>query len=323
MRLGDPYSSGIDAKAMSRKSWIGRPAHHGDFALHELIASKIRTGTTISVCLPARDERATVGAIIRSIHEDLVTPGLVDELIVMDDDSTDGTSTEAAVAGARVVRVSEVPPYEVTRGGKGTVLWKSLFASSGDVVCWIDADIAGFQSHMVTGLLGPLLTDPTIHFVKGFYDRPERAGSGGGRVTELVARPLIGMFHPHLADIVQPLAGATSARRHVLESVRFVRGWGVDLALLLDVADEAGVGAIAQCDLGTLVHDSKSLLGLGPQAAAALAIALSRAGIQRPPFDLRQFVDGEPVATPICIAELPPPIASPYYRSLEVEQTPA
>ena len=305
-------------------SWADRPAHHGDFALHELIASKARTATTISVCLPARNEAATVGAIVRSIRQDLVAPGLVDELIVMDDDSSDGTATEAATAGARVVRVSEVPPTEVFRRGKGTVLWKSLFVSRGELICWIDADIVGFRSHMITGLLGPLLTDSTIDFVKGFYDRPERAGSGGGRVTELVARPLIAMLFPHLAGIVQPLAGATAARRHILERFRFAQGWGADFALLLDAADRVGIGAIAQCDLGTLVHDSKSLLGLGPQAAASLSIALARAGIHKPSsFDLRQFVEGDVITTPVCIDELPPPMASPHYRPRQVEQRPA
>lgn len=292
--------------------------------MQELIAIKRRTGTTISVCLPARDEAATVGAIVRTIGEDLVAPGLVDELIVMDDDSSDGTAAEAATAGARCVRVSQVSPKDVYRRGKGAVLWKSLFVSRGELICWIDADIVGFRSQMVTGLLGPLLTDPTIGFVKGFYDRPERGGTGGGRVTELVARPLIALFFPHLAGMVQPLAGATSARRHVLERLRFVQGWGVDFALLLDAAEAVGVGAIAQCDLGTLIHESKSLLGLGPQAAETLSIALSRAGMRGPSsFDLRQFVDGSAVTTPVRVDELPSPVASPFYRPLQVERRPA
>jgi glucosyl-3-phosphoglycerate synthase len=198
----------------------------------------------------------------------------------VDDRSTDGTADAALAAGAKVVHSAEILPEAGPGSGKGDAIWKSLAASSGDLVAWVDGDITDFGPRFVTGLLGPLLTVPSVQFVKGFYRRPGggRAG-GGGRVTELVARPLIARLFPHLAGVVQPLAGEYAGRRAVLEALPVVCGWGVDLALVVDVVARHGLPALAQVDLGTRRHRHRPLDELSPQAMAILTTALRRAGV--------------------------------------------
>ena len=254
-----------------------RTFHHADHDVDTLRAAK--GGTTVSVCLPARDEAATVGGIVATIVDHLVEgAGLVDEVLVVDDGSTDGTAEVAAAAGARVIGAADVAADLEVGHGKGEALWRSLYASDGDLVLWCDADIRDFAPRFVLGLLGPLLTTPEIGFVKGYYDRPlSSEGHGGGRVTELVARPVVALLFPELAPVVQPLAGEYGGRREVLEQLPFVGGYGVDLALLIDVAREFGIGAMAQVDLGTRIHRNRSLDELGPQALAVLQAALHRA----------------------------------------------
>jgi glucosyl-3-phosphoglycerate synthase len=229
----------------------------------------------VSVCLPARNEEATVGPIVASIVRELVERlGVVDEVVVVDDGSSDGTASAAAEAGAVVARADDVLPGEGRGTGKGEALWKSLAVATGDVIVFCDADLQDFDPAFVTGLLAPL-DDPDVCFVKGLYERPV----GGGRVTELVARPAIGLFFPELRAIRQPLGGEFAARREVLEQVPFVQGYGVDLALLVDVAARFGIGSIAQADLGVRTHRNRSLEELGAQATAVLRVALLRAGV--------------------------------------------
>lgn len=257
-----------------------RTFHHEDFAAATLAEQKARHGHLISVCLPARDESATVGAIVEDLVQSLVErTGLVDEILVVDDHSVDDTAAVARAAGARVVAVDDVLPELGTGAGKGEALWKSVAAAQGDLIVWCDADITDFGPRFVVGLVGPLLARSDIGFVKGFYDRPV-AGSahGGGRVTELVARPLIATMFPHLASIVQPLSGEYAARRSLVERLRFVQGYGVDLGLLIDIAALEGTEVIAQVDLGTRRHRNRPLDELGPQALAVLQTALRRAG---------------------------------------------
>lgn len=225
--------------------------------------ARAKRGTSVSVCLPARDEAATVGAIVSTI---VGLGELVDEVLVVDDGSSDGTGDVAAAAGASVV------PGPAR--GKGAALRAGLDRSKGDVVVFCDADVRAFDAAFVTGLLGPLLTDESIGFVKGRYARP----GDGGRVTELVARPLIRLRFPELAGFDQPLAGEVAGRRNVLEQVEFEPGYGVDLALLIDVIELIGLDAVAQVDLGRRVHRNRSLAELGPQAEAVLAAGLARAG---------------------------------------------
>jgi len=267
-----------------------RTFHQARFDPERLAAAK--GGHRVSVCLPARDEEATVGAIVSCIRHELVDRiGLVDEILVIDDHSADGTAVVAIEAGARVVQAADVLPEFGEGHGKGEALWKSLYEAEGDLVVWCDADVLNFGSHYVTGLLGPLLTNPEVGFVKGFYDRPGAIdGERGGRVTELVARPILTVLFPHLASIVQPLAGEYAGRRELLEQLPFVEGYGVDIALLIDVAQAFGTDAIAQVDLGTRVHRNRPLAELSPQAEAVLQAALARAGrldveaAERPPL---------------------------------------
>ena len=259
---------------------IFRTYRHGDFEASALADDKARHGHVLSVCIPARDEAATVGSIVEQLRTVLVDGcGLVDEVLVMDDHSTDDTARIASAAGARVVAVDDVLPELGPGAGKGEALYKSVAAARGDLIAWCDADIREFAAHFVVGLVGPLLTRSDISFVKGFYDRPaEGSPHGGGRVTELMARPVISTLFPHLASIVQPLSGEYAARRSVLERLPFVQGYGVDLALLIDIAEMEGTGAIAQVDLGLRRHRNRSLEELGPQALAVLQTALGRAG---------------------------------------------
>ena len=236
-------------------------------------------GRRVTVCLPARDEAATVGAIVRTIRGHLVEAvPLVAEVVVVDDGSADATAAVAAAAGARVV--------ESGGTGKGQAMWTGLAEAAGELVVFCDADLAGFGPHYVTGLLGPLLAGGGATFVKAAYsDRPRDGRAGeGGRVTELLAKPLLAALYPALAGLAQPLAGECAAPRAVLESLPFVAGYGVDVGLVLDVAARYGAGAIAQVDLGPRVHRNRPLADLARQAEVVLATVLARAGLG-PPVD--------------------------------------
>jgi glucosyl-3-phosphoglycerate synthase len=245
--------------------------------------AEARGSTTVSVCIPARNEERTVGAVVASVHEHLVRRvALVDEVVVVDDHSSDATAERAAAAGARVVDARTVLADHGPGHGKGEAMWKSLHESTGDVVAWVDADIVDFTPTFVVGLLGPLLTDPTVDFVKGHYHRPEADGVGGGRVTELLARPLLSQFFPDLAEVAQPLSGEYAGRRSLLETLPFTVGYGVDVAILIDAARAVGIERIAQVDLGVRHHRNRTLDDLGPMALAVSQAILDRAGV-RPP----------------------------------------
>jgi glucosyl-3-phosphoglycerate synthase len=250
----------------------------GQFRPADAVAAK--RGRRISVCLPARDEAATVGVIVERIRAELVERHpLVDEILVVDDGSADRTAAVAADAGARVVHAPSVLAGAAPGPGKGEAMWKAVHVSTGELVAFCDADVVDFEPDFVTGLVGPLLTRDDVAFVKGFYERPlGEGGQGGGRVTELAARPAIALLHPHLSGIRQPLAGECAARREVFESVPMIGGYGVDLGLLIDVAERYGVAAMAQVDLGRRVHRNRSLHELSAQATAVTQVALQRSG---------------------------------------------
>ncbi len=283
----------------------------------DLAEVKRDSGTTVSVVLPALDEEPTVGAIVRAIREALVVDApLVDEVVVVDSGSADRTAAVAAAAGARVVDTTTVLPAHGRVPGKGEALWKGLHATDGDLVVFVDADLVGFDPQFVVGLLGPLLTDPDIGYVKALYDRPLATSegivpSGGGRVTELLARPLLNAWWPELSGFVQPLSGEYAGRRELLEQVPFVSGYGVEFGLLVDLADLAGVDALAQVDLGTRRHSHQSDAALGRMAGQILQTALARrpeAGAPAP--ELLQFLrtaDGvEAVSWDVSVTERPP-----------------
>ena len=220
----------------------------------------------VSVVIPARNEAATVGGIVRAVRS---LGARVDEVVVVDDGSTDATVAVAAGAGARVV-ASEGGP------GKGQAMWKGVAETSGDIVVFCDADLEGFDPRFITGLVDALTSSPEAALAKGRY--AERAGTGG-RVNELVARPALELLHPLLADLAQPLGGEYAAWRDILEDLPFVHGYGVDLGLVLDIAARFGPEAIVEADLGVRSHRNRSLAELRPQARIVLEVALHRAGM--------------------------------------------
>lgn len=266
-----------------------------------LVRAKAASGVTTSVCLPARDEASTIGAIV----ERIVGHPLVDEVLVVDDHSTDGTADAALAPGATVVRAADVLAEHGSGPGKGQALWKAVAASKGDLVAFCDADVRDFDERFVVGLLGPLVADPEVAFVKAFYERAaDGQPRGGGRVTELVARPVLHLLFPDLAGIVQPLAGEFAGRRDVFEQVPFVEGYGVDLGLLVDVVRLAGAERVVQVDLGHRIHRNRPLDELGPMATVVLMTALRRAGVDVPPSVVLDRPDGDPVE--VRFGERPP-----------------
>ncbi|SNT02783.1 glucosyl-3-phosphoglycerate synthase [Geodermatophilus pulveris] len=299
--------------------------------LDALLAAKRRGQHRVSVVLPARDEEPTVGGLVADLHESWVagTP-LVDELLVVDSDSTDGTAAAARAAGADVVAAADVLPGHGTRPGKGEALWKSLAATTGDLVVFLDADLLGDVRHFVPGLLAPLLTDPQVDYVKGCYTRPLEvdgswAPAGGGRVTELTARPLLNALWPELAGFVQPLGGEYAGRRSALEQVPFVSGYGVEVGLLVDLLRLSGLAGLAQVDLGVRRHTSQGQEALGRMAGQVVSTVLARAGTGSEAGGLlTQFrQDGGgfvPVSTPVAVDERPPMVTVPEYVALLTDQ---
>ncbi len=255
-----------------------RSFRSGEFPASRLADAK--HGRTVTVCIPALDEESTIGDIVAAVRRDLVHDcPVVDEILVMDDGSTDATARVAEEAGATVRSTSEVLT-EIPAGGKGQAMWKGVHASNGDIVVFCDGDVRDFDTGFVRGLAGPLLTRDDVAFTKGFYERPSVVPGGGGRVTELMARPLIATLFPHLADLAQPLSGECAARRDVLESIPFWTGYSVDLGLLIEVTAQYGNLALVQCDLGQRVHRNRSLHQLGPQALSILQLGLARSGLK-------------------------------------------
>ncbi|MEV0120694.1 glucosyl-3-phosphoglycerate synthase [Streptomyces sp. NPDC050703] len=276
---------------LSRRSWSV-----ADRPVDRLTAAKRASGATVSVVLPALDEERTVGAIVAEIRRELMERApLVDELVVVDSGSSDRTAEVAAEAGARVVHRDDILPRLPAVPGKGEVLWRSLLVTGGDIVAFVDADLREFSADFVTGTVGPLLTDPDVHLVKAMYDRPLGATSGqGGRVTELMARPLLNMHWPLLAGFVQPLGGEYAARRSLLEQLPFPVGYGVELGLLVDALHTVGLDALAQVDVGVRRHRHQDGQALGRMAAAIYRTAqlrLARGHLVRP--ELTQFERGE------------------------------
>ncbi|MBW1599072.1 glucosyl-3-phosphoglycerate synthase [Streptomyces sp. JJ38] len=309
------------------ESWLHRRSWSAaDRPLARLLAAKRAAGAhgSVSVVLPALNEEATVGDIVTTIRTELMTREvpLVDELVVLDSGSTDRTGDVAAAAGAKVVHRDSLLPRVPTVSGKGEVLWRSLLATSGEIVCFIDADLRDFRSTFVSGIVGPLLTDPELHLVKGMYDRPlGDSPAGGGRVTELVARPVLNLHWPRLAGFVQPLGGEYAARRSLLERLPFPVGYGVELALLVDSLHTVGLDALAQVDVGVRKHRNQDGQALGRMAAAIYRTAQRRiAGAPLTHAGLTQFAREEgggfvPRTHPVDTEERPPMSTVPEYTA--------
>ncbi|GAA1797105.1 glucosyl-3-phosphoglycerate synthase [Luedemannella flava] len=297
-----------------------RTSSAADWPVDRLVAAK--GDTTVSVVLPALDEEPTVGVIVAGVRELAEATGLVDEIIVIDSGSADRTAEVAAAAGATVHHRDDVLPECGSFAGKGEVLWKALAVTTGDILVYVDADLTDFGAHYVTGLLGPLLTDHTVGMVKAFYDRPllDVSAAGGGRVTELLARPLLNAFLPSLAGVVQPLAGEYAARRTLLERLPFAAGYGVETGLLIDAVERFGLDTVAQVDLGQRTHGHQDTAALGRMAATILHTVARRVAPDRRPWStLTQFtrVAGEvvPVSTDVDLPDRPPMLTIPAYAA--------
>lgn len=296
-----------------------------DQTLADLLAAKASSGLSVSLVVPARNEAATVGDVVTRVREALVeTTDLLDEIVVIDSDSTDDTYAVAEDAGASVHRAAEIRPDLGVAVGKGEAMWKSLFVTTGDVLVFMDADLLDWDTHFVPGLLGPLLLRPEIELVKGYYERPLDDGSAtvslteggayeGGRVTELVARPLLNFLFPELAGLVQPLAGEWAVRRSLFSQLSVPTGYAVETTALIDTVGLRGIDAIAQVDLGRRAHRHQALRDLGAMSTQIIAGVWSRTHA-RPagsaPLPLRQYVpvDGEiaPYTRYVDISERPP-----------------
>lgn len=293
--------------------------------LHDLAERKAAAGLTVSVVLPARDEGTTVAGVVAACCE--LEGTLVDEVVVLDGDSGDDTVARATAAGARVLPDRAVLPEYGRTLGKGDALWRSLAVTSGDLVAFVDTDIRNPHPRFVYGLLAPLLLEPEVQLVKAFYERPLAVGdvlhpTGGGRVTELLARPLLNLFWPALSGLVQPLSGEYAGRRSLLEALPFFTGYGVELGMLIDTLALAGPDAIAQVDLAERVHRNQSLESLSRMAFGIAQVAGRRlgdegrlAGAGDLPEVYRQFTrtDGEVamVDADVSVVERPPLRSTP------------
>jgi hypothetical protein len=299
--------------------------------LNHLMALKERQGVTISVGLPALNEEETVGQVIGTLKKALMDDiPLVDEIVLIDSNSTDNTVAIAQDYGIPVYVHQELLPEVGSLVGKGEALWKSLYVLNGDIIAWADTDITNIHPRFIYGLIGPMLKNPRIQYVKGFYHRPIKVGEqlqayGGGRVTELVARPLLNLFYPELSGIIQPLAGEYAGRRSALEQLSFFSGYGVETGLLIDMLERFGLGAIAQTDLETRVHHNQPLVNLSKMSFAILQVFIarleSRFGVQllEPGNHSMKLIIQEPERFALGIEEItdverPPMVTIPSYQ---------
>ena len=276
--------AGQNAISVLVDKWFAENTYHaGEFAdLPRLLALKREQNLKVSLALPALNEEETVGDVIRTVKEAMVNRvPLLDEIVLVDSDSSDQTRAIAESLAVPVHIHQHVLPALGTRAGKGEALWKSLYLTCGDIVVWIDTDIVNIHPRFVYGLLGPLIQHPEIQFVKGFYRRPLKVDNklqagGGGRVTELTARPLLNLFFPELSGIIQPLSGEYGGRRTALEQMPFSSGYGVEIGLLIDMFEKFGLSAIAQVDLQERIHHNQPLESLSKMSFAIIQTVVRR-----------------------------------------------
>jgi glucosyl-3-phosphoglycerate synthase len=313
--------------AILRKTW-----HHSRFQdISRLVNLKEKKGLKISLAFPTLNEESTIGKEILVIRTELMDRyPLIDEIVVIDSSSQDNTRKVAERFGARVFASKTILPKYGTYRGKGENLWKSLYVLEGDFIVWVDADISNIAPKFVYGLVGPLLEDDKIGYVKAFYERPIRssggiAPSGGGRVTEILVRPIFSLFYPDLARLIQPLSGEYSGRRELLERLSFSVGYGVELGHLIDIFHLAGIEALAQVDLDMRIHRNQTTAALGKMSFGILNTFLTRAEKYGAAKLLREL-KAEHIAlsmendihnvqkTPVSGIERPPMIEIPEYR---------
>ena len=269
---------------MKNEQWLAeRTFHHSQFwDIKRLVEEKERQGLTISLCLPSLNEEKTIGQEIVILKAELADRyPLIDEIAVVDSGSTDRTREIAASFGADVYLASEHLIEEGQQQGKGENLWKALFLLKGDIIVFVDADIRNIHPRFVYGLVGPLIHDPSVHYVKAFYDRPLAFSgglrpTGGGRVTEILIRPLFSLFYPELTAILQPLSGEYAGRRSILEQIPFPVGYGVETGMLIDIYDRLGLYGFAQTDLDRRIHRNQETIALGRMAFGVLRTFMAR-----------------------------------------------
>ncbi|MFH1266375.1 MAG: glucosyl-3-phosphoglycerate synthase [Planctomycetota bacterium] len=293
---------------MKSEQWLAdRTFHHSNFwDIKWLVEEKQRQNLSVSLCLPALNEEKTIGQEIVILKAELFDRyPLLDEIAVIDSGSTDKTCEIASSFGADVYIASEHLTEEGQKRGKGENLWKALYLLKGDIIVFVDADIKNIHPRFVYGLLGPLIQDPEVHYVKAFYDRPIAYSgvlrpTGGGRVTEILIRPLFSLFYPELAAILQPLSGEYAGRRSVLEQIPFPVGYGVETSMLIDIYQRLGLDAFAHTDLDQRVHRNQETVALGRMAFGVLRTFISRLEReekiqiqQQLPGIMRQFEVGE------------------------------
>ena len=282
----NPESEEVGQTAISVlvDKWFAENTFHADEFedLNYLLHLKHERGLSISLALPALNEEDTVGSVIRTIKQSLMLDvPLLDEVVLIDSNSDDRTREIAEESDIPVYIHQSVLPQYGLRRGKGEALWKSLYCTRGDIVIWLDTDIVNIHPRFAYGLIGPLLLRPDIQFVKGFYRRPLKVGDkiqagGGGRVTELTARPLLNLFYPELSGVIQPLSGEYGGRRTALEQVKFFSGYGVEIGLLIDIFQKFGLNAISQVDLQERIHHNQALEALSKMSFAIIQAVMSR-----------------------------------------------
>lgn len=306
--------------------------HHSEFSdLEKMVEEKQRQGLTISVCIPTLNEEKTIGKEVVLFRSELMERhALIDELAVIDSGSEDNTLEVAASFGADVYSSAEILPSQGSKKGKGENLWKAIYQLKGDIIVYVDADIKNIHPRFVYGLVGPLISRSEMGYVKAFYDRPLASSkgvrpSGGGRVTEILVRPLFSLFYPDLSAIVQPLSGEYAIRRNILEKLDCPIGYGVETAHLMDIYLDWGIDAIGQTDLAQRVHRNQTTRNLGKMAFGILQTFLRRAKTQGVIQGMQEFNDTllqfqvrdnefEQVAYQIIEEERPPMIEVPEYR---------
>jgi glucosyl-3-phosphoglycerate synthase len=321
----------MNEDALLQKTW-----HHSRFSdIARLVSLKERKGLKISLAFPTLNEEATIGKEILVMRTELMDRyPLLDEIVVIDSSSKDNTRKVAERFGARVFDSKNILPHLGTYRGKGENLWKSLYVLEGDIIVWVDADISNIAPKFVYGLIGPLLEDDEIAYVKAFYERPIRSSrgissTGGGRVTEILVRPLFSYFYPQLARLVQPLSGEYAGRRSLLERLSFSVGYGVELGHLIDIVQLSGIGALAQVDLDLRIHRNQTTAALGKMAFGILntfmarnkkfdgAAMLKELGDRHIAMEMDDSVEGSNhrvIKTEIPTVERPPIIDIPEYR---------
>lgn len=254
-----------------------RSFHHSAFTAERIASERAERGLSVAVCVPARECATTVAHVVTALVG-LREAGAIDRIVVVDAASADGTAEVAAGAGAEVLQEAQLMPGEGAVLGKGDAMWRALTVLEEDVVCFVDGDSESFSAHFATGLVGPLVCERDVAFVKAHYRRPfGREREGGGRVNHLTARPALALFYPELAEIRQPLAGEVAARRELLERLPFATGYGVEVAMLIDAWREVGIERIAQVDVEEHVNRHQPLAALAPMALTVLATVVRRA----------------------------------------------